>query len=100
MRTPSGRRIELILYISSASPACLAARRNLEAVLERFDLTQIDLSIHDLQDEPLAGERDRVAFTPTLVKRFPDPPMQIVGNFKEQEPVADLLRACGVDAKA
>jgi len=41
-----------------------------------------------------------VAFTPTLVKRFPDPPMQIVGNFKEQEPVADLLRACGVDAKA
>jgi CheY-like chemotaxis protein len=93
-------RVELILYISSASPASLQARRNLERVLGQFEQSQIQLSIFDLEQQPLAGDDDRVAFTPTLVKRFPKPPMWIVGNLKEQEALSDLLRACGVDAKA
>jgi CheY-like chemotaxis protein len=94
------RRVELVLYISSASAASLQARRNLEHVLQQFEPSQIQLSVFDLERQPLAGDQDRVAFTPTLVKRFPGPPMWIVGNLKEQEALCDLLHACGVDAKA
>jgi CheY-like chemotaxis protein len=93
-------RIELVLYISSASPASIQARRNLDVVLQKFEPSQIHLSVLDLERDPFAGDQDRVAFTPTLVKRFPNPPMRILGNLKEQEAVSDLLQACGVDAKA
>ena len=47
--------------------------------------------------DPLAGEADRVAYTPTLVKRFPEPRMWVLGNLKDPEIVSDLLRISGVD---
>jgi DNA-binding NtrC family response regulator len=95
-----GHRIELVLYISSASSASLQARRNLEKVLQEFEPSQIQMSVCDLERDPFAGDRDRVAFTPTLVKRYPQPPMWILGNLKEREIIADLLVACGVETKA
>lgn len=91
------RRVELVLYVSSASPASLQAQRNLERILERFDGSQIAFRICDLVRDPLAGEADRVAYTPTLVKRFPEPRMWVLGNLKDPEIVSDLLRISGVD---
>lgn len=92
-------RVELVLYVSPNSPASIQAKRNLEELLRQFDATQIKYSVCDLVREPLAGEQDRVAFTPTLVKRYPAPRMWILGNLRETEIVGDLLRVCGVDAK-
>jgi hypothetical protein len=51
----------------------------------------------DLVRDPFAGEADRIAFTPTLVKRYPEPRMWVLGNLREPEILADLLRVCGVD---
>ena len=90
-------RVELILYVSSSSAASLQARRNLERVLGDFDRSQIRISICDLGADPLAGVADHVAFTPPLVKKYPEPRMWVVGNLREPEIVGDLLRACGVD---
>lgn len=92
-------RVELTLYVSSASPASVQARRNLERLLEQFDPSQIKFTICDLVREPLAGEADRIAFTPTLVKRYPEPRMWVLGNLRDSEILADLLRVCGVDAR-
>lgn len=94
-----GHRVELVLYVSPNSPASLQARRNLEVLLAQFDATQIKYSVCDLVRDPLAGEQDRVAFTPTLVKRYPAPRTWVLGNLRETEIVGDLLRVCGVDAK-
>ena len=98
-RETSLHKVELTLYVSSASPACVQARRNLERLLERFDASQVKFTICDLVREPLAGEADRIAFTPTLVKRYPEPRMWVLGNLREPQIIADLLRLCGVDAK-
>ena len=49
--------------------------------------------------EPLAGVEDRIAFTPTLVKRFPEPRMWVLGNLRETDLLADMLRLCGVESK-
>jgi CheY-like chemotaxis protein len=92
--------VELVLYISSASPASVQARRNLERVLDGFERVQVKYSVCDLGRDPLAGDADRVAFTPTLVKRYPEPRMWLLGNLREADIVADLLRTCGVVAKA
>jgi DNA-binding NtrC family response regulator len=93
-------RVELVLYVSPASAASIQARRNLERVLEDFDASQVKISICDLVRDPLGGDEDKVAFTPTLVKRYPEPRMWVLGNLREPEIVADLLRVCGVDARA
>jgi two-component system response regulator GlrR len=92
-------RVELVLYVSSSSPASAQARRHLEALLARFDSAQIKYSVCDLVRDPMAGEQDRVAFTPTLVKRYPPPRTWVLGNLREPEIIGDLLRVCGVDAK-
>jgi CheY-like chemotaxis protein len=97
-RGPSTPRVELVLYVSSSSPASVLARRNLERLLAKFDGSQIKWTICDLVRDPLAGEADRIAFTPTLVKRFPEPRMWVLGNLREPDVVEDLLRVCGVDA--
>jgi len=92
-------RVELVLYISPASPASAQAQRRLERLLSEFEPNQIKYSVCDLVRDPLAGEADRVAFTPTLVKRYPSPRMWFLGNLRESEVVADMLRVCGVDTK-
>lgn len=93
----SSCKVELVLYISSASPASVLARRNLERILQQFDAAQVKFSVCDLGRDPLAGEADRIAFTPTLVKRFPEPRMWVLGNLRDPEILADLLRVSGVD---
>jgi len=57
----------------------------------------VKFTVCDLGRDPLAGDADRIAFTPTLVKRFPEPRMWVLGNLREPEILADLLRVCGVD---
>jgi two-component system response regulator GlrR len=96
----SRHRVELVLYVSSASPASIQARRNLEQLLARFDESQVKFAICDLGRDPTAGDADRIAFTPTLVKRFPEPKMWVLGNLKEPQIISDLLSACGVDSRA
>ena len=93
-------RVELVLYVSANSPASIQARRNLETLLAHFDHRQIKYSICDLVRDPMAGEHDRVAFTPTLVKRYPAPRTWVLGNLRETEMIGDLLRVWGVDAKS
>ena len=95
-----GHRVEFVLYVSANSTASSEARRNFEQLLERFDGSQVKYSVCDLVRDPLAGDGDRVAFTPTLVKRYPAPRMWLVGNLRESGIVADILRGCGVDPRA
>jgi len=95
-----GHRVEFVLYVSPSSTASSEARRNLEQLLERFDGSQVKYSVCDLVRDPLAGDTDRVAFTPTLVKRYPAPRVWLVGNLREPGIVADILRGCGVDPRA
>jgi CheY-like chemotaxis protein len=92
-------KVELVLYVSSASPASIQARRNLEALLSRFAANQVEWSVRDLGRDPLAGVDDRIAFTPTLVKRFPEPRMWVLGNLRETDLLADMLRLCGVESQ-
>ena len=95
-----GHKVEFVLYISCSSPPSALARRNFEQVLERFDVSQVKYSICDLGRDPDAAEGDRVAFTPTLVKRYPAPRMWLIGNLRDSAIVVDILRGCGVDTRS
>ncbi|MEX2272317.1 MAG: response regulator [Vicinamibacterales bacterium] len=93
---PGRARIELVLYVNDASPSSIQAQANMERVLDAFDRCDIAYSTCDLQRNPEAAEHDRVVFTPTLVKRHPEPRMWIVGDLRDGDVVSDLLKSSGV----
>ncbi len=55
-------------------------------------LTVCDLS----RDSGKLAEEDRIAFTPTLVKRVPDPKVWVLGVLEDSGIVSDLLTLAGV----
>ncbi len=89
-------KIELVLYVSAASPASMQAQSNMERVLAAFDRAEVAYSVCDLQQNPETADHDRVVFTPTLVKRHPTPRLWIIGDLRDGDIVADLLRTSGV----
>lgn len=95
-----GVKVEFVLYISEASPASLRALRNLEKLLEDYERSQVQLSVVDLSKErPPSFDEDRIAFTPTLVKRFPVPRAYYLGALDQHQPVTDLLNDARVERK-
>jgi two-component system response regulator GlrR len=91
-------RVELVLYVSSRSPASLKATRALHRLLQRYPAGSISLTIRDLARAPHeVAEEDRVAFTPTLVKRAPEPRAWVLGDLDNIQIVIDLLAHSGLE---
>lgn len=89
--------VELVLYVSSASPASQRARRNLDRALLRYDVAQIKLEVVDLsQPDTRADPEDRIAFTPTLVKRAPGPRIWLLGDLRDARALHQLLTDAAV----
>ena len=91
-----GRVLELVLYVSPRSPASLRARHRMDEVLAGFDAAAVRFEVCDLFKHAASAERDRVVFTPTLVKRSPAPRAWILGDLTSDDVVRDLLTMCGV----
>ena len=90
--------VELALYVSRLSPASQRARRNIDALLAGYRSEQVRLEVCDLALRPEEAERDRVIFTPTLVKRSPDAPVWVLGDLSDASVVVDMLSMYGVEA--
>lgn len=100
---PAGEppRLQLVLYVSGSSPSSLKAIRNLGAVLREYQADAVALEICDLaRGYPPSGEEDRIAFTPTLVKRSPAPRAWVIGNLEDRGALTDLLEGAGVARRA
>jgi len=93
-----GVRIDIALYISARSPSSLKALRNARRLLADYQADQVRFTVHDLSEKPsISADEDRIAFTPTLVKRWPEPKVWVLGDLDDPEVVTDLLAHCGVD---
>jgi CheY-like chemotaxis protein len=91
---PGHQPIELILYISAHSPRSVTAVENLKRALARYQPSRVKLTICDLASDPSSGVSDRVAFTPTLVKRSPGPRTFILGHLSNPDLLLELLDGC------
>jgi hypothetical protein len=87
------------LYISASSPSSLKALRTMERLLAGVDRERVRFTVRNLSREPDAGEADRIAFTPTLVKQAPEPRTWIRGDLQGGEVVVDLLRYAGLEGR-
>lgn len=90
--------IELILYVSADSPRSANAINNIKRVLSRYRTDKVTLTICDLASNPMMGEADSIAFTPTLVKRSPGPRTYILGHITNPDVLIELLDGCELDS--
>ena len=94
-----GALLDLVLYVSSRSPASGKAQNRMDEVLSEFDRSLVRYEVCDLFQHAASAERDRVVFTPTLVKRSPAPRAWILGDLAHDDVVRDLLTMCGVPVR-
>jgi len=90
--------IELILYVSADSPRSANAITNIKRVLSRYRSDKVTLTICDLAQNPMMGQADSIAFTPTLVKRSPGPRTYILGHITNPDVLIELLDGCDLDS--
>jgi len=90
--TEAQRPVELVLYVSPASPASARAQHNLQELIARLDSSKVDLAICDVSEDAERAEADQILFTPTLVVRRPLLTW-IVGDLTNGEEVLRVLRS-------
>lgn len=89
--------LKLVLYVTATSASSRRAQRNLERVLAQYDGTKVAWMRIDLStDCDAVDPEDRVAFTPTLVRRSPQPRAWLLGDLRDQKALHSLLEDAGV----
>ena len=91
-RTEPRRPVELVLYVSPASPASARAQHNIRELMARPDAPKVELDVCDVSEDAERAEADRILFTPTLVVRRPLLTW-IVGDLTNGEEVLRVLRS-------
>jgi circadian clock protein KaiB len=86
------RRWSLTLYVSGASPHSARALETVRRLCDEELTGHVELEVVDVADQPALADRDGIVAVPTLVKRLPAPPRQLVGDLAD----VDRLRA-GLD---
>jgi circadian clock protein KaiB len=90
-------RVELVLFVSSASQYAHTAVRNCERVLARIDGRRVRFEVVDVSQHPERAEAERVVYTPMLLKRLPLPRVYVLGDLSNSAALLDLLESCGLE---
>jgi CheY-like chemotaxis protein len=92
---PAPARAELVLYVGPDSTASQRAVKNFQLIAAAFDPETFRFRLCDVSQDPDSAERDQILFTPTLVKRRPEPPVWVLGDLSAADVVRGLLEICG-----
>jgi circadian clock protein KaiB len=84
------------LYLAGGAPNSVRAFANLYAICRKHFPGSHRIEVIDVLKEPLRALADAILVTPTVVKLFPLPAQQIIGDLSEEEQV---LRALGLPQK-
>ncbi len=94
MKNEKGSTIESYvfrLYITGASPNSSRAITNLKAFLEKYLLTNYDLQIIDVYQQPQIAQTVDIIALPLLVKKFPLPERRMIGDMSNSEKILKSL---------
>jgi CheY-like chemotaxis protein len=89
-------QVEIALYVNPPWPSSLKARANMDRVLARAAPGAVQTTVYDMGKDPERAVEDRVIFSPTLVKVWPEPRLWILGDLTDPRPLVEMLEACGV----
>lgn len=78
---------ELRLYVAGRSAKSLLAIANLKKICAEHLQDRHNIEIIDLVEHPQIARKEQIIAVPTLIKRFPLPLKQIIGDLSDREKV-------------
>ena len=82
-----GPEWQLRLYIAGHTPKSIKAIDNLKNYCEQHLVGKYSIEVIDLLINPQLAEDDQILAIPTLIRRFPEPMRQIIGDLSNEEKV-------------
>ena len=87
MKTQESEEWQLRLYVAGHTPKSVKAIDNLKHYCEQYLLGRYSIEVIDLLKNPQLAEDDQILAIPTLIRRFPEPIRQIIGDLSNEEKV-------------
>jgi circadian clock protein KaiB len=75
--------VDLRLYVTGKSPACVRAADNLRQACEEHLAGRYHIEVIDLLVSPRLAAEDQILAVPTLVRKLPHPIRKIVGDLSD-----------------
>ena len=75
----------LRLYVVGKTPAAAEAINNIQSQLASLEMSDWELEIIDVIEQPQLAEEDRIVAVPALIKKLPPPMRRFVGDLSSQE---------------
>ena len=91
--------IRLTLYVTGRTSRSERAISNLQHIAHETKISDCELSVVDVLEQPHLAEEERIIATPTLVKSSPPPVRRIIGDLSDIDEVA-LRLGLGESASA
>lgn len=96
-RPPQRARHVFRLYIAGLTPRSTQAVQNLRTFCEAHLPGSYEIEVVDLYQQPHLAQADQILAIPTLIRKFPLPPRQFLGDLSDSRA---LLVGLGLGAEA
>ena len=84
-------KLVLQLYVSGMSPKSMEAIENIKRLCDEHLKDAFELEIIDIYKNPEAAVEQHVVFSPSLIKKFPQPKKILIGTLADSEKVIKAL---------
>jgi len=84
-------RLVLQLYVSGMSPKSMEAIENIKRLCDEHLRDAFELEIIDIYTNPEAAMAQHIVFSPSLIKKFPEPKKILIGTLADSERVIKAL---------
>lgn len=79
------RRWKFRLYVAGNTSNSLRALSNLKRICEEYLAGNFEIEVIDVEEQPHLSREDRILAIPTLVRNFPQPARQLIGDLSNTE---------------
>jgi circadian clock protein KaiB len=84
-------RLVLQLYVSGMSSKSMEAIENIKRLCDEHFKDAFELEIIDIYKNPEAAAIQHIVFSPSLIKKFPEPKKILIGTLADSEKVIKAL---------
>ena len=84
-------KLVLQLYVSGMSPKSMEAIENIKRLCDEHLRDAFELEIIDIYKNPEAAMAQHIVFSPSLIKKFPEPKKILIGTMADSEKVIKAL---------
>ncbi len=80
-------KIILQLYITGMSDNSVRAIKNITQLCDKYLKHRFDLEIIDIYKDPSVAEKQKIVFSPSLIRQFPLPKKTFIGDLSDTKKV-------------